>query len=208
MTYDLEKTEAGSDGNVTSGDYYDPMWGKWSADGKTVTIGSNWLFSDITNQYASKFYYIFAFADNNDILKLCELETQEQIGTLSYNEDTDTLVLEDSDGVKTTYTRIEEAPKYDYFDVWTVDTYEGAAEKESMIFEIGQYSAGYYETSGGFPYDVIDTTETSFKIVFDSSYFLDCTYDKASDKITGIIKFDDTDETIELTMKRTPGALG
>ena len=208
MTYDLEKTEAGAIGNVISNDYHDPMWGKWSGGGKTVTIGSNWLFSDITQMYASKFCFVFANLDDEDALRLCDFDTQEQIALIRYNADSDTLVLEDPDGTKTTYTRVEDAPKYAYFDVWTIDTYAGAPETERMIFDIGQYSTEYVEDVGRFAYDIIDTTETSFKIVFDSSYFLDCTYDKASDKINGVLKFDDTDETIELTMKRTPGALG
>ena len=208
MTYDLEKTEAGAIGNVISNDYHDPKWGKWSGGGKTVTIGSNWLFSDITQMYASKFYYVFANPGDDETSRLCDFDTQEQIALIRYNADNDTLVLEDPDGTKTTYTRVEDAPKYAYFDVWTIDTYAGAPETEKMVFDIGQYSTEYVENSGSFAYDIIDTTETSFKIVFDSSYFLDCTYDKASDKINGVLKFDDTDETIELTMKRTPGALG
>ena len=208
ITYDIEKTDSIVIGNVTSNLYYDPMWGKWSGGGKTVTIGSNWLFSDITQMYVSKFYYVFANPGDDETSRLCDLDTLEQIALIRYNADNDTLVVEDPDGTKTTYTRVEDAPKYAYFDVWTIDTYAGAPETEKMVFDIGQYSTEYVENSGSFAYDVIDTTETSFKIVFDSSYFLDCTYDKASDKINGVLKFDDTDETIELTMKRTPGALG
>ncbi|MBQ9483206.1 MAG: zinc-ribbon domain-containing protein [Ruminiclostridium sp.] len=210
LKYDLELISDGNTvtGNVTEDDYYDPMWGKWTDGSKTVAIDSNWILTDVTQMYSSKFYFIFLNSEDENTLKLCNIEDQEQIGLLSYDEENDTLTIEDTDGSVTTYKRVEEAPQYAYFDVWTVDTYAGEPETEQLVFEIGAYSAGYYEESGYFFYDIFDTKETTFKIVFDSSYFLDCTYDKASDKITGVLRFDDTDETYELTMKRTPYALG
>jgi hypothetical protein len=211
---DYELTwEADTDAGNTSEDGFYGMLGKWTDGEKTYAVSSNGIISDITTLYQTKYYWNYYY--DGVTRRLCKFGSNDELGFISYKADDDTFNISINNSyVVDTYKRVEKAPTLDYTDLWTVDTYDGEAVTGRTLFDIGEYSAHYSNNPGNFEdntdtvYDVIDTTATTFKIVFDSSYFLDCTYDKASDTISAVMMFDDSSDTIPLTMKRTPDAMG
>ncbi len=195
------------------------VWRLESETGNTdLAISSDYVLSLYEeNGYVSfdNCYYMNPSEDGFDIY---QVENNQYIdcGRITYDSSKNTITYyEPQDGNPQELINVEKAPYFDYFGEWTVDLYEGIsmeeysetydveADKLYMNFDIGAYTVYMTDLESVSILTTKQPKQTNFKIAYDSSMFIDCTYDPQADTIKCVVKFDDDNEDgLSFTLKR------
>ena len=212
VNYDLEFIESSDKSDINR---YVGIWHRTdgSDDKYDLKISSNYVALETNSDeiYNWKFGLLNPNGTGFDIF---DQDGSNYSGHIEYDSDNETLYLTGANGEIIESKRTEEPPVLPYTGMWTLDTYDGedfeeyceknntAPEDFTMNLEIGEYSTIITSKNTFFAHPVLDAAPTTFKILYDSSLYFDCTYNESTDTIDVIMRFDDSSDSIGFTMKR------
>ena len=187
-----------------------------------ITINSNYLVTPYTDMYidsenyllmnpTSAGYDLYINDPDNGFLLAGKIEPADGDSILVYDTDS---------GEQVKFTRKESNQPYPYCGDWTMESYEGLTMDEyceqysaqpddfAMNLSIGEYAALDEDSSGTVVLTMKNADSTGCQIAFDSSMYFDCTYDRSTDKLTCVLRFDDSDSTQTAVFARGTHAFG